>query len=145
MIEMRRYAIKQISVFLENKPGRLARLAEAIIDADVNILALNIAEAGDFGIVRMLVNNPKTAYEELQKKGFTVSSIDVIGIKIKNEPGVLHKIAKVLGDANINIDYAYAYSGNSDAYLILRVSNLNEAISNIEKIGLELMDESVFG
>lgn len=142
---MKKHAIKQISVFLENKPGRLARLAKAMIDVDVNILALNIAEAGDFGIVRMLVNDPKTAYEELQKGGFTVSIIDVIGIKIKNEPGELYKISKILGDANINIDYAYAYSGNSDAYLILRVSNLNEAIHNIEKTGLELMDDSVFG
>lgn len=142
---MKKHAIKQISVFLENKPGRLARLAKAMIDVDVNILALNIAEAGDFGIVRMLVNDPKTAYEELQKGGFTVSIIDVIGIKIKNEPGELYKISKILGDANINIDYAYAYSGNSDAYLILRVSNLDEAIHNIEKTGLELMDDSVFG
>jgi len=141
---MKKHAIKQISVFLENKPGRLARLAKAMIDVDVNILALNIAEAGDFGIVRMLVNDPKTAYEELQKGGFTVSIIDVIGIKIKNEPGELYKISKILGDANINIDYAYAYSGNSDAYLILRVSNLDEAIHNIEKTGLELMDDSVF-
>jgi len=142
---MKEHAIKQISVFLENKPGRLARLAKAMIDAGVNILALNIAEAGDFGIVRMLVDGPRIAYEELQKEGFTVSSTDVIGIKIKNEPGEMYKIAKVLGDANINIDYAYAYSENAEAYLILRVSSLNEAISNIKKIGLELMDDSVFG
>lgn len=66
---MKEHAIKQISIFLENKPGRLARLAKAIIDSGVNILALNIAEAGDFGIVRMLVDKPRIAYEELQKKG----------------------------------------------------------------------------
>jgi len=141
---MKEHAIKQISIFLENKPGRLARLAKAIIDSGVNILALNIAEAGDFGIVRMLVDKPRIAYEELQKKGFTVSSTDVLGIKIKNEPEELYKISKALGDANINIDYAYAYSSNSEAYLILRVSNLNESILNIQKIGLELMDSSVF-
>jgi len=141
---MANYAIKQISIFLENKPGRMAKVAEAMNEAKINILAFSIAEAGDFGVVRMLVNKPDEACKKLHEKGFTVSLTRVLGIKMKDEPGGLYEIAKILGDSDVNIDYAYAYSGTSGAVFILRVSDLELAIEKITEREVELIEDTLF-
>ncbi|MBQ3620086.1 MAG: ACT domain-containing protein, partial [Methanosarcinaceae archaeon] len=98
--------IKQISVFSENKPGKLFKIAETLGKANVNIRALMIAESGDFGIVRLIVDKPEDAYDALRNVGFTVSETNVIGIRMDDQPGGLLKIADVLASKNINMDYA---------------------------------------
>jgi hypothetical protein len=130
--------IRQISVFSENRPGRLAAMAKALEEEKVNILAFSIAEAGEFGVVRALVDQPEKAYKKLSSLGFVVSFTEVIGVRMRDEPGGLYEVARILGEAKINIEYSYAYSGKEMAVLILRVDNTREAIKQIRAHGGEM-------
>lgn len=138
------YIIKQISVFSENKPGRLAAIAHALGEVDVNILAFSIAEAEGFGVVRALVDNPEKAYKKLTGEGFSVTFTEVIAVRMQDHPGGLYKIARILGDAGINMEYAYAYTGREGAVLIIRVDRTGPAIDVLGTKGGELLKSSVF-
>lgn len=140
----KKYIIKQISIFSENKPGRLAAIARALEEAGINILAFSIAEANGFGVVRALVNKPDAAYETLTKLGFMVSFTDVIAVAMRDEPGGLFDIASILGDAGINIEYSYAYSGKEGAVLILRVDRVEEGITKVLDAGGKLLEAEQF-
>jgi hypothetical protein len=135
------YTIKQVSIFAENKPGRLAGIAEALESEKINIRAFSIAEASGFGVVRTLVDHPDKAHKKLTELGYVVSTTEVIGVKMRDEPGGLKEIAKMLGDAGINIEYAYAYSGRPAAVLVLRVDNIEAAIKTILAMGGKLLEE----
>ncbi len=137
------YIVKQVSIFSENRPGRLAAVAGALRDAKINIFAFSIAEANGFGVVRALVDRPEDAYRTLTDLGFRVSFTDVIGVKMRDEPGGLSDIASILGDAGINIEYAYAYSGRDGAVLILRVDQVEDAVRQILDHGGELLKASL--
>jgi hypothetical protein len=139
-----KYIIKQISVFSENKPGRLAAVARALQEEKINIFAFSIAEADGFGVVRALVNHPDKAHRRLTDMGFMVTFTDVIGVKMRDEPGGLYEVARVLGEADINIEYSYAYSGKEAAVLILRVDNIRSAIEKILAHGGSLMEAAAF-
>lgn len=132
------YMIRQISLFSENKPGRLAAMAKACQEEGVNILAFSIAEADGFGVIRSLVDKPDAAYRKLTGLGFNVAFTHVIAVEMKDEPGGLYEIASRLSEASINIEYSYAYSGKHGAVLILRVDQVEEAIQLLlrEKIHL---------
>ncbi len=136
------YIIKQISIFSENRPGRLAAVAGALKEAGINIFAFSIAEAEGFGVVRALVDRPDDAYRKLTDLGFRVSFTEVIGVKMRDEPGGLSDIASVLGDAKINIEYAYAYSGRDAAVLILRVDQAEDAVRKLLDRGSDLIKAS---
>lgn len=138
------YIIKQISIFSENRPGRLAAIASALRDARINIFAFSIAEANGFGVVRALVDRPEDAHRTLTDLGFRVSFTEVIGIKMRDEPGGLSDIASILGDTGINIEYAYAYSGKGGAILIVRVDQVEGAVRQILDRGGELLKASLF-
>jgi hypothetical protein len=144
MMKTGSYLIKQISVFSENRPGRLAAIAKALEEENVNILAFSIAEADGFGVVRALVDNPKKAHEKLTGIGFNVAFTDVIAVKMRDSPGGLYEIAKMLGDGQINIEYSYAYSGKEGAVLILRVDNADQAVRLIASRGATLLESRVF-
>jgi hypothetical protein len=144
MMKTGSYLIKQISVFSENRPGRLAAIAKALEEENVNILAFSIAEADGFGVVRALVDNPKKAHEKLTGIGFNVAFTDVIAVKMRDSPGGLYEIAKMLGDGHINIEYSYAYSGKEGAVLILRVDNADQAVRLIASRGATLLESRVF-
>jgi hypothetical protein len=139
-----RYLIKQISVFSENKPGRLAAIARALQEEQINILAFSIAEADGFGVVRALVDQPHKAHQKLTSLGFNVAFTDVLAVRMRDIPGGLYEIAKILGDGQINIEYSYAYSGKEAAVLILRVDNIEAAITYLCDGGAELLESSVF-
>ncbi len=143
-MEQRKYIIRQISVFSENKPGRLAAIAKALQEEKINILAFSIAEADGFGVVRALVDKPQKAYEKLSGLGFNVAFTDVIAVQMKDIPGGLYEIARILGEGKINIEYSYAYSGKEAAVLILRVDNVDAAISAIRNGGGTLLQSSMF-
>ncbi|MBI0583744.1 MAG: ACT domain-containing protein [Methanomassiliicoccus sp.] len=133
------YTIKQISIFAENKPGRLAAIAEVLEAENINIMAFSIAEASGFGVVRALVDDPEKAYRKLTDLGYVVSTTEVIGVKMHDRPGGLREISRMLGDAGINIEYAYAYSGRPAAVLILRVDQVQDAIKVILGKGGQLL------
>jgi len=96
--------IKQISIFAENKAGRLEKITGKLKSANINIRAFTIAEAGDFGVMRMVVDKPEQAHNVLHNAGFTVSETDVLGIELSDSPGGLHEISTVLGSSDINVD-----------------------------------------
>jgi len=127
-METDRYVIKQISIFSENRPGRLAAIAKALTEENINILAFSIAEADGFGVVRALVDKPKLAYEKLTGLGFNVAFTDVIAVKMRESPGGLYEIAKMLANVQINIEYSYAYTGKEGGVLILRVDDADQAV-----------------
>jgi len=138
------YIIKQISVFSENKPGRLAAIAKALQEEKINIFAFSIAEAKGFGVVRLLVDRPEAALKKLADIGFMVSFTDVIAVRMKDEPGGLFNIAKILGETEINIEYSYAYSGKEAAVLILRVDKVKEAVEMLRNSGADLLKAEMF-
>ncbi|MCX6699922.1 MAG: ACT domain-containing protein [Methanomicrobiales archaeon] len=143
-MDVKNYIIRQISVFSENKPGRLASIAKAFLEEKINILAFSIAEADGFGVVRALVNQPDKAFTKLTALGYNVAFTDVIAVKMKDQPGGLFEIADLLGDAGINMEYAYAYSGKEAAVLIIRVDHVDEAVSRILSKGGTLLEAKVF-
>jgi hypothetical protein len=144
MTDAKKFVIKQISIFSENRPGRLAAISRALEEDKINILAFSIAEADGFGVVRALVDHSEKAYDRLTGMGFMVHFTDVIAVKMRDEPGGLFEIARILGDSHINIDYAYAYSGKDAAVLILRVDNVDQAIATLRDQGVTLIENSFF-
>ena len=139
-----KYTIKQISVFSENKPGRLAAIAGALEEEGINILTFSIAEANGFGVVRALVDRPDAAYKKLNAMGFMVSFTDVIAVKMRDVPGGLFEMANVLSEAEINIEYSYAYSGREAAVLILRVDQVEAAVEKVLARGGTLLSADEF-
>jgi len=132
--------IKQISLFVENKPGRMAKVSKTLSDAGVNIRAMTIAEAGDFGVIRMVVDNPEKGYKVLHDNGFTVSTTDVLAVEMKDTPGGLYEIVDTLGSNKINVDYAYAFvtAKAQRAMLILRVDDIAKARQALTAKGVKI-------
>jgi hypothetical protein len=132
--------IKQISLFVENRPGRMAKVSKTLSDAGVNIRAMTIAEAGDFGVIRMVVDNPDEGYKVLHDSGFTVSATDVLVAEMKDIPGGLYEIVDTLGANKINVDYAYAFvtAKAERAMLILRVDDLSRAKQALSAKGVKI-------
>lgn len=121
--------VKQVSIFSENKPGRLKKITKVLADARINILAINIASSDGFGVIRFIVDKPDVAYEKLTQKGFTVSLNDVLAIELVDRPGGLYEVSSILAKKNINIDNAYVLilSSRKKAYLIVDVRNIDRA------------------
>jgi hypothetical protein len=137
---MKEKVIKQISLFAENKPGRLANVADKLKSAGVNIRAFTIAESGDFGIIRMVVDRSDYAHRVLHDAGFTVSETNVLGVEMEDVPGSMSRIAEVFGKAGINIDYAYAFvTRDQKALLIVRVNDIEKAIKTLEEEDIKLI------
>lgn len=134
--------VKQISVFLENKSGRLHAVTELLAKNGINIRALSIADTSSFGILRLIVNDPDAAHKALLEAGFTVSLTDVIGVEMPDEPGGLAKVMSVLDKARINIEYLYAFisSYKGKAMVIFRVENIEEAVECLQKEGIRVVE-----
>ena len=120
-----RMVIKQLSVFVENQPGRLAEISEVLRQKEINIRALSIADTTNFGILRMIVNHPARAESALREQGFTVSQTDVIAVGVTDEPGGRVIALKALADAKITVEYMYAFVSKAEktAYVVLRVED----------------------
>ncbi|KUK36908.1 MAG: hypothetical protein PWP44_463 [Thermacetogenium sp.] len=121
--------VKQITVFLENKCGRLASVTRVIGDQGINIRAFSVADTTDFGILRLIVNEPDRAYEALRKANFTVRMTEVIAVQIPDRPGGLADVLDLMQDAGINIEYMYAFVAqvSGDALAVFRVENTRVA------------------
>lgn len=133
--------IKQLSIFVENKRGRLAEITEVLAKNNVDIRALSIADTKDFGILRLIVNDPDTAVAMLKAEGFTVSLTKVICIAIEDKPGGLAKAMVLLNENEISVEYMYAFISRQeqDAYVILRVENNDSAIDVLTKNGFKVL------
>ena len=139
-----RYHIKQLSIFSENRPGRLASVAKAIKEEGINIFAFSIAEGAGYGVIRMLVDQPEKAYAKLHGLGYTVRYTEVLALEMEDRPGGLYDAVAYLGDAGINIEYAYAYSGRKCAVLIIRVEDIDSAIEKLLASGTRMLEISQF-
>lgn len=117
-------AIKQLSVFIENKQGKLSDTVKVIADADINIRAMSIADTKDFGILRLIVSDCDKA-KELLSEDTIVNVTDVIAVKMDDKQGALYKILNVLEEANVNVEYTYAFTAHLDldAYVVFRVND----------------------
>jgi hypothetical protein len=142
--DLERYRIKQLSIFSENRPGRLMDIAHDMKEADVNILGFTIAEGSGYGVIRMLVDKPEKAYEKLTSQGHVVKFTDVLAVKMEDKPGGLYDMTELLKDVGINIEYAYGYRNAPSAVLILKVEDLYRAIETILGSGRSLFDISYF-
>ncbi|MDN5294026.1 MAG: hypothetical protein PWQ31_1331 [Eubacteriales bacterium] len=133
--------VKQVSVFLENKSGRLAEVTSVLGQNNINIRALAIADTSDFGILRMIVSDPEKAYRVLKEAGFTASMTDVLAVEVEDRPGGLAAVLKVLEEAGINIEYIYAFleKSSQDALVVFRVEQLEEAIRVLAEKGISLL------
>lgn len=144
MRERERYHIKQLSIFSENRPGRLMDIAGSMKEAQVNILGFTIAEGSGYGVVRMLVDKPEKAHEKLSKEGHVVKFTDVLAVKMEDKPGGLYDLTLMLSKAGINLEYAYGYRNSPSAVLIMRVEDIDRAIDAILDSGRQLYDVSHF-
>lgn len=140
--------VKQISVFLENKSGRLAEVTRTLGQNGIDIRALYIADTTEYGILRMIVDQPEAALKALSDKGFTFSSTNVIAIAVADHPGTLDMALETLSQGSISVDYLYAFVGRTscDAIVIIRVENPQLALEKLEKNGLRVLSSrEVYG
>ncbi len=135
--------VKQISVFLENKEGRLANVTKTIADSGINIRAMSIADTTDFGILRLIVNDPEKTSKVLKDADFTVIVKDVLAVGINDEPGSLSKAMACLLENDIVIEYMYAFLGKCQgkALVILKVSDNEKALKAFEKSDIDVINE----
>ncbi|MBQ4294828.1 MAG: amino acid-binding protein [Prevotella sp.] len=133
---------KQLSIFLENKSGRLTEVTEVLGKAGVNLTAMSIADNSDFGILRCIVSDPEKAYKELKGAHFTVRLTDVIGFTCPNTPGSLSLVLKYLSDAGVFIEYMYSFSNGDVAHVVIRPSNLEVCEQILESKKVDLLAAS---
>jgi hypothetical protein len=134
--------IKQLSVFLENKSGRLTEVTQILGDLNINISALSIADTAEYGILRMIVTDPDKAVVALKEQGFSVSLTQVICLLTPDTPGALYKSLQILSDAGISIQYMYAFAMGEKASIVIKTDALEEAIETLQKNQLELIKAS---
>lgn len=137
-------AIKQLTVFVENRQGALVEITDALAQKNINMRALSIAETQEFGILRLIVNDELTAEKTLSDLGYLIKVIDVVGVKIGDAPGKLTQALDVLDKAGINMEYLYAFMARTEkhAYVVLRVEDNNAAETALENAGFHLITDA---
>lgn len=135
--------IKQLSVFLENRKGRLEDVLEVLKNNEVNIVSLSLADTDEFGMLRLLVNKPEDANNALKRNGFSSKLTDVLAIKLSHRVGMLQELLEAICEVNINIEYMYALStGKDDASIVLKASDLEIAAKTLQAKGVEIVTPS---
>lgn len=133
--------VEQISVFLENKSGRLAEVTDVLAKAGINIRALSLADTADFGILRLIVNDTERAKQVLKDNGFTVGKTEVIAVEVPDRPGGLAGILDVLKERGVNVEYMYAFVQKSkeNAIIIFRFDEIEKAIEGLTTAGVKIL------
>lgn len=133
--------VDQLSIFLENKEGRLLKTLDIIEKLDVNIRALSIADTSEFGILRLIVTDPVTVKKKLEEMDFIVKITKVLAVAISDEPGGLNKVLRVLDDNNINLEYLYAFVEHKtyNAIVILKLENMDEGLKILKEGDSEII------
>lgn len=133
--------VEQIAVFLENKSGRLAEITSVLAQNGVNIRALSVADTADFGILRLIVDKVETAKDVLKENGFTVGKTHVIAVEVEDKTGGLANVLKTIHEANINVEYMYAFVNKAaeNAVLIFRFENMEAAIKSLQENGFTIL------
>ena len=137
-------AIKQLTVFVQNKKGTVVSVTDILSKNNINLRALSIAETQDFGILRMIVNDEAAAEKVLSENGYLIKTIDVVGVKIGDAPGKLTAALDVLDKNDINVEYLYAFMARTEkhAYVVLRVENNDIAEKALTDAGFKMITEN---
>ncbi|MBR5110214.1 MAG: ACT domain-containing protein [Clostridia bacterium] len=140
-------AVKQISVFLENKPGFLADVAKVLAQNGIDMRAFSLAETNDFGIARIIVDDVYKTTTVLKDAGYINSVIDILAVAMDDVPGGLSKVLTVLADAQVNVDYMYAFLGGKTggAYMVFKVADQDKAIAALYKYRIRMVDQEELG
>lgn len=135
--------IKQLSIFLENKKGRMWKALDVLEKAEINIRALSLADTSDFGILRLVVPEPDRAQEVLEENGFLVKVGEVIAVGITDKPGGLNKILKILNKSGINLEYLYAFveQNKNRAIVVLHPENIDAGLEALENGNADVLSE----
>lgn len=133
---------EQISIFIENKEGRLAEVTAILRDAQVNIRALSLADTTDFGVLRLIVNDNDKATAALKKEGFTVGKTQVLAVEVSDEPGGLNRVLDPLSDQDVNVEYMYAFANPQckNAIMIFRFDDIEKARSILARKDIKVID-----
>jgi hypothetical protein len=134
--------VKQISVFLENRSGRLREVTDVLWKGNINIRALSLADTSDYGILRLIVDQPEAGLKALKQAGFMVSETHVIAVEVEDKPGGLARVLAIFEDEGINVEYMYAFveKSSKNAVMIFRIENIDKGISFLEDRGLRILD-----
>jgi hypothetical protein len=134
--------VEQISIFLENKAGRLSEVTRIFEEGRINIRALSLADTSDFGILRLIVNDNEKAKRLLKENSFTVRITEVVAVEVQDKPGGLHQILTALSKASVNVEYMYAFVRQSgqNAVLIFRFDNTAAAAEVLRREGVRVID-----
>lgn len=137
--------VKQLSVFMENRPGRLYKLTHALGKEAIDFVTLSIADTKDFGIVRFIARDNERAYEILKNEGFTVGQTELIGVEVEDNPNALASVIEILDEKNINIEYLYSFvlTNHNTAKILMRVENTEQAVKVLEEKGIKLLSEKI--
>ncbi len=133
--------IKQISVFMENRPGRLAEITKVLSDNDIDMRAINIADTTDFGILRMIVDDPEKAERVLRENNMTASVTDVLAVSIDDTVGAFSKVIALLKEENISIEYIYSFIGekSAKAVIVIKTNDSEHAIQLLQQGGINVL------
>jgi len=133
--------ITQLSIFLENTAGRLREVTGILRDAGINIRALSLAETSDFGILRVIVNDPQKAMQALRQQHFTVRETPILAVEVPDRPGGLHSLLEALADEGINIEYVYGFveKRSDNALIVIRVEDPDRAITVLQAKGFQVV------
>jgi hypothetical protein len=134
--------IKQISVFVENSSGRLAEITAVLAAAGINLRALTIADTADFGILRIIADDPDKALSVLQEKKYTARATEVIGVELEDKPGALARVLDIFSKTGVNIEYLYASLGQShgNAVVIFKVQDMAHGLKTAAEKGLKVIN-----
>jgi hypothetical protein len=135
--------INQISVFIENRPGRLSAIAKVLAENNIDIRALSLADTTNFGILRLIVDRPAEAEKVLRENDFTVSVTKVIAVRVEDKPGGMYKLLDKLYDASVAVEYAYAFIARKadSAFVIIRAEDNDKAAECLKAAGFRLLEE----
>lgn len=136
--------MKQLSVFLENREGRMLEVLAILAEADINIISLSLAETSDYGMLRLLVSEPQRGKEALRGKGVSCTLTDIVAVKLDHRVGTLQVPVALLFQSGINIEYMYALStGTNDAAIAIKPSDFDKAVKVLEEAGVSFFQEGM--
>jgi hypothetical protein len=138
--------IKQLSVFLENRPGHLSRVCEVLAEAGINIVTMTLADTREFGILRLIVREWQRAKEALEAAGFAVNTTDVMAIEVADEPGGLEKILKAAEAGGLSVEYMYAFAckQKKNALIVIRFDDIERASAALKEAGIGVLSAAEF-
>jgi len=138
--------VEIISIFAENKPGKLEKITEVLAKENINILGFSIISVKDFGVIKFLVDKPQKAYKNFKEKGFTVAKIPAIGIELEDRPGGLYEVVKLISSKGINIESALVYVAETrkKAYFVFEADDLEKALESLKRENVKFLEPSDF-